>query len=222
MHKWQWQRTDQLLEAFRALVAARPFPSVLDVGCGVGQTLHALGAPVSAELVGIDISPGALALAVRLAERQGRRISFVRAPAHNLPFPGRSFTHVLCRNALTYMHQSRALAEMARVLQPGGYLYLQFESVYYDLSLLTRARGARDFAALLRDLACGVVNALVGWQVVPGRRYWAGRALATPGWVGRMLGRLGCRVLRVKPNPGSQKWLGIPTQIAVLAMRLPE
>ena len=93
---------------------------ILDVGCGAGQTLIASNLDAGVLAVGVDIDHPALL--------QGRRaandIRFVRARGESLPFENESFDLVICRVALPYMHLSKALAEMSRVLRSDGDLWL--------------------------------------------------------------------------------------------------
>src|SRR5688500_10747084 len=94
---------------------------VLDAGCGTGGNsahLRAYG-----DVTGIDFSAHALALA---RERPGLRLA--RASVESLPFPDASFDLVLSNDVLCHLgvaSDARAVAELARVLRPGGVLYLQ-------------------------------------------------------------------------------------------------
>jgi SAM-dependent methyltransferase len=108
--------------------------SVLDVGCGAGQTLIALDVPPDGDLalVGVDIDEPALALGRVLAPHVG----LVRAPGEALPFKDGSFDLVLCRVALPYMDAPRAIAEMARVLRPGGSVWLVLHPARFAVAAL--------------------------------------------------------------------------------------
>ncbi len=93
---------------------------ILDVGCGAGQTLIASNLSPGVLAVGVDIDHPALVQ----GRQVGAGIRFVRARGESLPFENESFDLVICRVALPYMHLSRALAEMSRVLKTGGDLWL--------------------------------------------------------------------------------------------------
>ncbi len=94
---------------------------ILDVGCGAGQTLIALGPGSGRTAVGIDVDPDALRLGRGLADDQPR---FVCGQAESLPFAHDSFDFVIARVALPYTDIARAVAEIARVLRPGGACWL--------------------------------------------------------------------------------------------------
>ena len=91
--------------------------SVLDVGCGEGQ-LSRLAAAGGARLaVGVDPT----AAQVVEARRRGRGPAYARGAAAALPFPNSSFDAVVA--CLVFEHIDEvddALAEVGRVLRPGG------------------------------------------------------------------------------------------------------
>ena len=93
---------------------------ILDVGCGAGQTLIASGLDAGVMAVGIDCNPKALDLGRRL----DKRIRFVCSQGESLPLPSDHFDLVISRVSLPYMRRRAALAEMARVLAPGGDAWL--------------------------------------------------------------------------------------------------
>jgi SAM-dependent methyltransferase len=82
---------------------------VIDIGCGVG---HSYGRLAPRETVGVDIDPGAL-------EGQGRET--VVADMRSLPFADGEFSSALAVQSLEHVPDAApALAEAARVLEPGG------------------------------------------------------------------------------------------------------
>ncbi len=93
---------------------------ILDVGCGAGQTLIASELPAGALAIGVDVDHAALALGKQLSSA----IPFACAKGEALPFESATFDLVICRIALPYMHFSTAISEMARVLRPGGDVWL--------------------------------------------------------------------------------------------------
>jgi SAM-dependent methyltransferase len=95
----------------------------LDVGCGPGHTALAL-APRVASVVGIDLSEAMLEQARGLAAARGlANLEFRRADVERLPFEDGSFDVVASRqSAHHYADIAAAVAELARVLRPGGRL----------------------------------------------------------------------------------------------------
>jgi MPBQ/MSBQ methyltransferase len=98
---------------------------VLELGCGDGRTLAALGTrPCTA--VGLDLSPAALALCRPAAG--GPAPLLVRGDARRLPFRDGSFDAVLLFHVLGHgrVGERRAMAaEAVRVTAPGGRLHLR-------------------------------------------------------------------------------------------------
>ncbi len=94
--------------------------AVLDVGCGTGKLLGlAQSRFPGAELVGIDAAIEMVRQAQ--ASNPAGTIRFQQAMAEELPFPSASIDLVF--STMTFHHwkdQSRGIAEIARVLTPGG------------------------------------------------------------------------------------------------------
>ncbi len=95
----------------------------LDVGCGPGHTTAALAARTG-EALGVDFAPAMVERAsARFGERAG--VSFALDDAEALAQPDAAFDVVSCSFGLMYCYDARAaMAEMARVLRPGGRLLL--------------------------------------------------------------------------------------------------
>lgn len=95
----------------------RGFPRVLEVGTGEGQVARAIVGAHGAELVGVDPTVNQITEAVR----RGGGPQYLRSGAEALPFADASFDAVVC--CLVFEHidgVDDALAEVARVLRPGG------------------------------------------------------------------------------------------------------
>jgi SAM-dependent methyltransferase len=108
----------------RALVqtaALRGDEHLLDLGCGAGHTALGL-APHAARVTAVDVTPDMLATASRLAEQRGvTNVEFRLADASALPFESAQFDLVASRVAAHHFADPRAaLAEVRRVLRPGG------------------------------------------------------------------------------------------------------
>ena len=98
--------------AARELAGAK---RVLDVGCGDGQVSR-LAAKLGAEVVGIDPTWNC----VSVANQRGGG-AFARAGAAQLPFADGTFDAVIACLVFEHIRDvDSAIAEVARVLQPGG------------------------------------------------------------------------------------------------------
>ncbi|MEV7095113.1 class I SAM-dependent methyltransferase [Amycolatopsis sp. NPDC051045] len=96
---------------------------VLEVAIGTGLNLPCYPAEVT--LTGLDLSEGMLAIARDRARRLGRPVTLRRGSAQQLPFADASFDTVLCTFGLCAIPEhAAAVAEMVRVLRPGGRLIL--------------------------------------------------------------------------------------------------
>ncbi|HEX8174209.1 MAG TPA: class I SAM-dependent methyltransferase [Pyrinomonadaceae bacterium] len=96
--------------------------TILEVGCGVGEGLNFLSRIVNCRsAIGLDLSKLAIDRAnARLA--RGDMIKFVHGDAENLPFENNELDVVInIESSHTYPNLERFLAEVARVLKPGGY-----------------------------------------------------------------------------------------------------
>jgi ubiquinone/menaquinone biosynthesis C-methylase UbiE len=92
---------------------------VLDLGCGAGESSVYLAAR-GARCVAYDLSPGMLDVAERLAALHGVSIETRAGDAAQISFPDATFDIVYAANVLHHVDTSAALAEVHRVLKPGG------------------------------------------------------------------------------------------------------
>ena len=92
---------------------------LLDVGCGTGAAVRA-AAPRLDRAVGVDLSSAMIARGRELAA-ETPNVELHEADAEALPFEDGAFTAALCTTSLHhYPRPERAMAEIARVLAPGG------------------------------------------------------------------------------------------------------
>ncbi len=106
-----------------------PGESVLDVGCGTGGvTIPAKQrVGVAGQAAGIDPAPEMIAVAQNKGQRKGLEIDFRIGVIEALPYPDASFdvvTSSLMMHHLPAHVQAKGLAEICRVLKPGGRLLI--------------------------------------------------------------------------------------------------
>jgi ubiquinone/menaquinone biosynthesis C-methylase UbiE len=110
-----------------------PDAVVVDVGCGSGEAVREAALRVTrGRVIGIDPAPAMLRFARELsADHEGQtRIEFREAPAEKLPLADGTATVVLAINSLHHWQDpDTGLAEVRRVLRPGGWLFLGEEEV---------------------------------------------------------------------------------------------
>src|SRR5512132_2716010 len=107
----------------RQWVCSRATGDVLEVAIGTGRNLPFY--PGGIRLTGTDFSPAMLELARRQADQLGRRVDLRLGDAQALELPDASFDTVVCTLSLCSIPDDRrAIAEMKRVLRPGGRLLL--------------------------------------------------------------------------------------------------
>jgi len=151
-----WPQEQHLFSRYRLAGELR----ILDLGCGTGEiTLRLAARYPQAVLLGIDILESNLAIARRDNGGTTKRIRYEQGDAFALASTEASFDLVVCR------HMSQAvpdfplvLAEISRVLKPGGWLHLLSE----DYGMLHMPVGDRDpdrfwnenAVAFLRSIGC--------------------------------------------------------------------
>ena len=147
-------------EAYRLLFgegAAR----VADIGAGLGVARRFL--PPAADYLGVEYSAQSIALARRIAEGPAAR--FVEGGFPRLPVEDGWADMVICLEVIEHIADDRqAIAELRRIVRPGGYLLLSVPGTWYwpdYLRLIGHYRHyTRDALAVLLDGA--------GLQIVRG------------------------------------------------------
>jgi ubiquinone/menaquinone biosynthesis C-methylase UbiE len=107
----------------RRWVCSRARGEVLEVAIGTGRNLDFY--PAGVRVTGIDLSPAMLALARQRARELGMEVDLREGDAQELSFPDGAFDTVVCTLSLCNVPDDRkVVAEMKRVLKPGGRLLL--------------------------------------------------------------------------------------------------
>jgi SAM-dependent methyltransferase len=110
-----------------AIFARHPVEGdVLDVGCGTGEILARLAAKYPrASFTGIDLEEPHLARAAARCAEFGDRVRFERGDAMAPQYADESFDFVICRHVIQAVPDAaRVLAEIRRVVRPGGRVHL--------------------------------------------------------------------------------------------------
>lgn len=112
---------------------------VLDLGCGTGNLQQALAADPAGRLaIGLDASPQMLAITRRKLVDNGLPARLVRSIAQALPFPAASFNSVVATFPTEYIVDQSTLAELRRVLRPGGRLVVVLAATFAEDELCHR------------------------------------------------------------------------------------
>lgn len=128
---------------------------VLDVACGTGVLARTAAARVgpSGSVAGLDINPGMLSVAARVAPE----IEWRQGSAESLPYEDQSFDAVVSQFGLMFFpDRHTALRETVRVLTPGGHLAVAvFDSLdnipaYAAMATVLQRLVGKDTADALR------------------------------------------------------------------------
>lgn len=104
-------------------LGVKPGDRILDLGCGPGKPAVRLAHATGASVVGVSISTMDVELANERARAEGvsDRVRFQCADANDLPFEAGSFDAVLALESIVHIEdRAHVLAQIARVLRPGG------------------------------------------------------------------------------------------------------
>ncbi len=113
---------DQVIEIFRT----NQVKTILDVGCGMGRNLIPL-VMSGFSLTGIDSAPEGIKKNKQLLEEKHLNADLAVGAFQHLPFPPTSFDAVICVQTLNHGFEKdvqQGVAQIQRVLKPGGMLFL--------------------------------------------------------------------------------------------------
>jgi len=124
---------------------------VLEAGCGTGLILKEIR-PAAESAVGLDLS------AAMLSSARGRGLPVVQASVTHIPFPSNHFDLALCFKVLAHVEAiAEAMAELGRVVRPGGHVIAEFYNPWSLRYLIKRwkrpsaiSRGTTDAAVYTR------------------------------------------------------------------------
>ena len=156
---------ERLFDLLAALGVGGSGQRILDLGTGTGLVARAF-ARRGARVSGIDVAPGQIAEARQSAAAEGLVAEFVVAAAEACPFADASFDAIVASQCWMYFDVEPTLAEVRRLLRPGGVL------VTTHFSWLPRAD------AVARASEALVLEANPAWQGAD----WSGEVPAEPAW----------------------------------------
>jgi ubiquinone/menaquinone biosynthesis C-methylase UbiE len=157
------------------LADAQPGMRVVDIGCGTGQLLLALGRQQPGlDLAGMDPDERALRRAARRSRRARLPVEWRRGFAQELPYPDSSVDRVFSSLMLHHLgdaSKDELLAEVRRVLRPDGVLVLA-DLDGHDAHRghgLSRHLGRRSIAATNTAMVARIERA--GFETEPATAY---------------------------------------------------
>ena len=138
----------------RELLDLRPGETLLDVGCGNGTEACRFAQEYPAvQVLGLDRA-AMLTEAARRSEQLGVTAKWIPGEAEAIPLPARSVDACMTERVLKYVPDpARAVAEMVRVLRPGGRI------ACFELDTAATVLGGDPVAAaLVSDLLCSKLS----------------------------------------------------------------
>ncbi|HID24348.1 MAG TPA: class I SAM-dependent methyltransferase [Planctomycetaceae bacterium] len=120
---------DDFLEAWADVAGEHTACQVLDVGTGTAQIpIELCRRDFNGHVTAVDLATAMLEVGQRNVQRAGfrKQIRLQRVDAKNLPYPDGRFDAVISNSIVHHIPQPRiVLAEMARVVRPGGLLFVR-------------------------------------------------------------------------------------------------
>lgn len=170
---------------------------ILDVGCGMGQTLLTSDLAPEVEAWGIDCDAGLIEAGTALAPAN---IHLLVGDAEQLPFPDAYFDFVYSRVALPYTYLPKSIAEMARVLKPGGHFWTVMHPPRWLLTAARQELDSKNIKGVVRYGLVGVNSAILH---LFGKQFWiAGscETVQTPRAMQRLIRSSGLLPVPAKPS----------------------
>lgn len=122
--------------------------SVLDIGCGIGQTFLASKVGSGKVLVGLDADYESLAY----GHNHFESITYVNGSAHALPFADESFDLVISRVSLPYTNIPYSIAEIYRVCKANGRIWISLHDMSFVFRKLNDAIKNRRISGAVFDI----------------------------------------------------------------------
>ncbi|BDT86120.1 class I SAM-dependent methyltransferase [Nocardia cyriacigeorgica] len=120
-------RHPRLIRELAAASGAQPGNHALDIGCGPGKLVRALGNLVGPNGSATGVDPSHEAIEHNRTHDSTPHHRYVQSAAQHLDFPDAEFDVITCTFVMHHIpdqHRAKAIDEMYRVLRPGGRLLL--------------------------------------------------------------------------------------------------
>ncbi len=166
---WRNETDERIMTFLRPYLPASGV--VAEIGCGSGRLLARIGRERRVELVAMDYAPTALELVKESAQIFGVEVRTMLADAYATGLPDGSFDFILSGGLLEHFDDpKRILAEMVRLLKPGGAIYAsvvprKLFSLHRPMhrwlgpQVYRTKYGPRQYAKWLKELGCVDVKA---------------------------------------------------------------
>lgn len=165
---------------------------VLDAACGMGQWTVAME-QIGNSAVGIDLMPSRISVARELAASHGGNCEFFQGSIEALPFPDSSFDGVFCYGAFMFTKMRVSLGEFARVLKPGGILYINCNTWgWYAHLIIDRGLKKGNFSIIYSALYL-IARKLMGKS---------SQILVSESWIRKELSDAGFSIAALGPEGG--------------------
>ncbi|WP_231689551.1 class I SAM-dependent methyltransferase [Bacillus sp. FJAT-27245] len=94
--------------------------TILDVGCGTGQTAAFLALQYGANITGMDINPIMVEKAKNRMATYKLPVEIIQGSIEDIPLKDKSFDFILSESVISFVDKKKALREIHRVLRDGG------------------------------------------------------------------------------------------------------
>jgi len=196
-HLSELELINNLADPRRSVPAVeKPGAVILDVGCGIGQTLTAVEFSEAAERHGIDPD----AEAIRTGSEMFPQFVLKVGTAEHIPYPADKFDLTFSRVAIPYTNIPRALGEIYRVTKPGGRIWLTLHDLAMERVQIGNALRDRNPKRLVDRCYVLVNSALLNTSGLCFRRPGAGtiESIQTESGIARLARKAGFADIRIQ------------------------
>jgi len=136
---------------------------ILDIGCGIGQTLVAANLENNKLPIGIDIDFESLLY----GKKKFGNITFINGASEHLPLKGCLFDMIISRVSLPYTNINESIKEISRILKDNGKIWLVLHPFSMTIKNLMKSIVRFQFKSIIFNIYVfvhGIVLHSWGWQ----------------------------------------------------------